>query len=223
MMMLRRLGWIALLMPMAVIAAPTTQPVSAPKVRQTMDRADRVGSRESREADWDEALKFFQKHSPRRVAAWEGMNEPRKTRYKALFIARYRLVTGLTKDDLQLRRIKVNQIEIEDHIFAIKSQLSEGNLTPADVEQLKQELRGKVKELVASRMDERKERIARLETLLKLEKDRLQKDLARKEQLIESQYKEVLNANKAGMTDERLLRRGNGERENVKTAPPKGR
>ncbi|MGE5607882.1 MAG: hypothetical protein ACM359_01390 [Bacillota bacterium] len=222
-MMLRRIGWIVLLIPMTVIAAPTTQPTAAPKARPAGDRVERLGSREAREADWDEALKFFQKHSPHRAAAWESMKEPRKTRYKALFIMRYRSMLGLTRDDAQLRRIKISQIEIEDRIFAIKSRLSESNLASADADQLKRELHGKVKELVASRMDERKERITRLESLLKLEKDRLQKDLANKDQLIESQYKDVLSANKPGMADDRLWRQGTGPRESAKGPAPKGR
>ncbi|HEX2972574.1 MAG TPA: hypothetical protein VHP11_09585 [Tepidisphaeraceae bacterium] len=210
-----------MLVPVAVLAGPTTQP--APKPWQPPERPDRMGPREVREGDWEEALKFFQKHSPHRIEAWESMSEPRKSRFKNLFAARYFSIVWLSKEDSQLRRIKIRQIEVEDQVFAIKSQLLEGNLTPADTEQFKQELRGKVKELVLLRMDERKERITGLETLVKMEKERLQKDIDNQEQVIESQYNDVLNANRPDMGGDMMRRHGpgpGGDREGPKGPPP---
>jgi hypothetical protein len=189
----------------AAWGAPTTRPSGAPKAKSMADRSERAERRfDSRAVDWNEAFQFFTQHSPLRAKAFEEMPEKQQEKLRPLIMERYASIRPTGKGDTALRTLREQQLETEDGIFGIKQSLDKPGVPAEAVERLKAKLRGKIKDLVESRMKERELRLARLETLLKKEREQLLADQEHKEQLLETRYQEVLNAKNPDAAAEHL-------------------
>jgi hypothetical protein len=180
------------LAPVVAAAGPATRPAESARARAFAERAGMVHRPDSRD-DFEQALKFFKDFSQKRFAAFEDMTDEQKAKLRPAINARYHAYRFLVSDNPKLKDVKERQLKIEDDIFGIKKGLDD-TTDPAEKNKLQDELKKRVAELIESRMDERRMRISRLEELLKEEKGRLEKDIQRKDQLVEDRYKDVLTA-----------------------------
>jgi hypothetical protein len=123
-------------------------------------------------------------------------------------------------DGNELKALKIRQLEAEDRLFDLKNRLIDAQEKNApEVETLKTELRQAVTDLVEVKMEERRQRIQRLEKLLSDERTDLEKDQGRKAEMIEKRYQEVLDAKRGdpiggryGRGDAERTKRPEGER-----------
>jgi len=184
------------LMPVVVFAQATTRPSEAPRARSPEGQFFMPRHGEIPESEFKEAYEFFEKFSPKRTAAFNGMEDDHKARFKPLIVARYYEWKWLGKDNPELRGIKEKQIRVEDAIFGIKLSLHDVE-DPSERTKLEKELKEKVEELVQARMDEREQRLKRLAELVKEERKKLEKDREEKSELVERKYKEILEARDA--------------------------
>jgi len=178
------------LAPIVALAGPTTRSAEPGKARAV--RRPEL----SRESDFEQAIEFFRVHSPQRYAAFMAMTDEQKEKARPAILSRHHTFNWLTGDNANLRALKLRQVKLEDDIFGIKKRLDavpEGLANKKN--ELQEELRRKVTELVEARIKERTDRIEHLEGLLKVEKVKLETDLKQKDKLIESRYQEVLAAN----------------------------
>ena len=119
-------------------------------------------------------------------------------------------------DGSELKTAKIRQMEVEDRLFDVKNRLMDAQeKNSPDVETLKTELHQAVADLIGSKMEERRLRIARLEKLLSEERADLDKDEVGKAEMIEKRYQEVLDAKRP---DPMAVRhsRGDGKRPDPK-------
>lgn len=182
------LGMICLL-PALVFAEP-------PRQRPGGDHGDRGGRQrggEDRQKEMEEEAKtFFKEHSPKRWAAFDKMSAEQQAKFMPFIMGRYAGFKWLTRDDADLKSNKFEQYRIEDEIFGKKQDLQDK--TGPEAEQLKRDLREKVKELFDAKLAEREHRMKRLEALLAREKENLEEDRKNKEELVSKQFEDVLNA-----------------------------
>jgi hypothetical protein len=192
---------VLLLAPMLAMAEPPAprdpKPGPGPGSGPGHERGDRPPRRwgsEDREKDWKEAYAFFQAHSKRRAEAFAKMTAEQQEKFKPLIIARFNGFKWLSMGDQDMRKNRERQMEIEDDIYGVKADLMKPDVSAEQADRLKGDLRQKVKDLVETRMQERELRIKRLESFIGEEKNKLQQDQTKKDEVIDTRLKEILDA-----------------------------
>ncbi len=168
------------------------------------------------EKDLPEAMAFFRVHCPKLAAAYDKMPEEKQKEFRPMILGRFYGSKMAGPDGSDLKIVKLRQMEVEDHLFDAKNRLMDAQeKNSPDVDALKTELRQAVADLVDSKMEERRLRIARLEKLLSEERADLEKDQGDKAEMVEKRYQEVLDAQRPDpMAAHRP--RGDGKRPDVK-------
>ena len=131
------------------------------------------------------ALKFYQENSPRRYEEYCKLDEEKQKKVRMSMVGTYRMLMFFTRngENKELWTNKAEQIRIEDDIFGLRMEL----MSTSGVESLKRkdEIRGKVAELVDKRLTERSMRIASLEKSLKSETEKYIDDVKNREAIIQ--------------------------------------
>ena len=161
-------------------------------------RGPRAAGQPSRRDDlWDEASKFFQENSPHRYQAVRNLPDDKQQGMRDSIIRQYTMVRGLLRQgDTELAALKVQQIKINDNIFAKRQALiaAQDAQPPQDAQivQFLKDLKDLVRQKVGADLEERGIRIARAENALAEAKDGLLADRDNINALIDDEYqKEV--------------------------------
>jgi hypothetical protein len=141
------------------------------------------------------AMQFMQKYSPKRYAALESLPDgPRKNGIKSVAAAAYLQIAKSEKDEPKLYAVLLKRTQLEDDVFGL---VSEVHKTPSDKQDaLKTELRGKVKELVNTGIEERHIRLDMLQQTLKIQQAKLAGDEANLDALVDRRYTTILTEDK---------------------------
>jgi hypothetical protein len=117
--------------------------------------------------EWVEIAKFMSENSPNLWAVYEKLPEKHKNGARYNIARRYLSLRNLSDRDPQLYEIELKRVKIEDGIFGILGDIRKtGDKEPEAQKRLKQELRDKVEELWAVRMEDREVQLARIERQL---------------------------------------------------------
>ncbi|MFI5379711.1 MAG: hypothetical protein ACHRHE_10465 [Tepidisphaerales bacterium] len=162
------------------------RPAGRPGMARFMDRGDK---------DLPDALTFFREHCPKLAAAYDKMPDEKQKEFRPIILGRYYAFKMAGADGSELKAAKIRQMGAEDRIFDLKNRLMDAQeQNVPEVETLKTQLKQAVVDLVDSKLEERRLRIARLEKLLSEEQTELEKDEGKKAEMVDKRYQEVLDA-----------------------------
>jgi hypothetical protein len=205
----------------ADVQGPSTRPANRDKSmfpRNSGEQGPRFRGRQRERPtpeQWAETEAFLKEHSPHRWDAYLQLpeNNPRKQALKAFIYARYASLRDLADHDEKLYKIRVDQLGVEDRIYGLLHDLK-GAGEPAQQQDLKASLREAVSKWVDLNLGERKIRIQRLETALKVEQEKLAKDEKAREAFVDRQLEQVLKTGNergaSGRGDSHRRDRGDG-------------
>jgi hypothetical protein len=124
---------------------------------------------------------FFQKGAPKRFEKYQDVPEERKQKLLQAVRGQYRMLQRMKEDDPEIYAIRMKRMPIEDEMFSLGWDLRHGDAK----DDTRQKLRGKIREFLASKLEERTVRLARLEKRVKDEQAALQRDQGQLEQLVD--------------------------------------
>jgi len=117
--------------------------------------------------EWVEIAKFMSANSPNLWAVYEKLPEKHRNGARYNIARRYYSLRNLSDRDPQLYEIELKRVKIEDGIFGVLADIRQtGDKEPEAQKRLKQELRDKVEELWAVRMEDREVQLARIDRQL---------------------------------------------------------
>jgi hypothetical protein len=159
--------------------------------------------------DLKKAWELLQQYSPKRWAACqsakEKLNSEQNEKLDRAIMGRYRQMQFLSmqgNEDLRATRLK--QLGVEDEIFGIRMEMIEaGGINSPQAEPLKPRLRDKVREQVELRMEDRALHLKRLEEMVKSETEKLAKDRAREDAIVEERMQRELKSDDPGLLPDR--------------------
>jgi hypothetical protein len=147
-------------------------------------RGVRPDQRSPRPHEWEETQAFMQRFAPRRFVALEQMPEGEsKEQMKRFWFARFRSLQALQKRDVAAYEQRLSQLRVEDQIFGIVSDWSP-RADPSG-QQLRENLRGQVTQLVDLDLQERQRRVEWLKRELAEQSEQLDRDLKQRDNLVD--------------------------------------
>ena len=140
------LAFSALLLLGTVAPGQSQPPARGPRPSQPPRRDD--------SSLWEEASKFFQENSPHRYQAIRALPDDKQQGMRDYIIRQYTMVRGLLRQgDTELAALKVQQIKINDDIFAKRQALiAVQDAQPPQDKQMVQLLKD-LKDLVRQKVD----------------------------------------------------------------------
>ncbi|MDB5172711.1 MAG: hypothetical protein JWN51_1484 [Phycisphaerales bacterium] len=137
--------------------------------------------------EWKETEKFLALHAPNRLAFVQKINEgPHKDNLKRVLSGLVRNINALRVQSESIYKLRVEECELDDQIFAICRDLRTAQ--GAEKQRLLNELRTKITLLFDKGLDERKDRIERLQRMMEEQKKALDKDRETRQQIIDKRY-----------------------------------
>lgn len=159
--------------------------------------------------DLAKAWELLQKYSPKRWEACqkakEKLTSEQNEKLNRAIMGRYRQMQFLSKlGNEDLRASKLKLLGVEDEIFGIRMEMIEaGGINSPKAEPLKPRLRDKIREQVELRMEDRALHLKRLEEMVKSEADKLAKDIAREDAIVDERVQEELKSDDPGLLPDR--------------------
>jgi hypothetical protein len=141
----------------------------------------------------DEVIEFFRTNMKTRMFAFDQMPEgrPAKNRMLQMMTERYRRLQRIKADDPVVYDLMVSQMSLQDDALSIMRDQRNPNIDAAKRDELEQQLRDKVKQLIDVTLKERRQRVERLEKMLQEQKARLEQDEANPGALIDQHLKQM--------------------------------
>jgi len=194
--LLRLAAWGLCLIPLALAGERAHDVTGAAKAipEATFDRApNRADSKSTRSRmseeelakEWSQARVFLSEHAPRRLKQIESIPGAPREVLKRSLVRGWRRVAELQSQSPELYATRVKEIELEDQVYGICFSLKHGR---GDKAQLQSELKNSVRNLFDAGLTERQQRIAILDKAIKAQRESLDSDTKRKDQLIEERY-----------------------------------
>ena len=155
--------------------------------------------------EWEEISTFMKEHSPARFNVITNLSDvPRKFNLMVVAARAYRNVQRVQGDDPELAKIMVTAIELDDRVFDLVSQYRQARRAGdySHEAALRQELQGKIGELIDTNLKERKLRVERLARTLKQQQDQLAADERNREQLVQKRVSAFLDGQRLEPTTE---------------------
>jgi hypothetical protein len=138
-----------------------------------------------------DAMKFMQSHSPNRFAAIQSLPEgDEKSTVENLVTRSYLNWMRLETEDIELYKIVIKRVGLEDKIFGEVSQYQQA--APDHKDRIRAAMKADLSDLLDVRAEERQLRIDRLENTVKAEQRKLDADKASKSRLIDKRLESVL-------------------------------
>jgi hypothetical protein len=139
------------------------------------------------EEEWKATEDFLSVHAPNRLAFVRKIGEgPHKENLKRLLFGLVRNINALRTESASIYKLRVEEFELDDQIFAICRDLRTAQ--GADKQRLQTQLKEKITLLFDKGLDERKDRIDRLQKMLEDQKTALDKDRTERNQIVEKRY-----------------------------------
>jgi len=132
-----------------------------------------------------EVMEFLKQHSPNRYEFLSASDSRGRLRILHRAIEKYRMMERFRDHDPELYQRLLERFAAEDQIFALLKARQEGDSA------VDEQLRDKVREVVASTLRERQRRIEKLEQQIELEKRRLEADEENIERLVDMQLERI--------------------------------
>ncbi len=140
--------------------------------------------------EWDSTAAWMKEQSPVRLRVINNLPDgPRKSNMMNLAVREYRNFQKFTSDP-DLGPLTLEQTKLEDSIFDLGRQLRRADA--AQQESIKETLHERVGDLVDTNLKVRQVRIGRLKKTLDTETSNLEKDTARRDELADEQYEQIL-------------------------------
>ncbi len=146
------------------------------------------------DAEWSQVEAFMRQNSPNRWKAFEQLaaenRVPRSLR--RWMFARWRMIQGMGQDSPELHEQRLAHVQLEDELFGLVGQwrTTDASAQPA----LRLNIREKVGQLIDASLKERRARIQRSRELLDREAQRLEREEANRNQLIDRRTEAELSA-----------------------------
>jgi len=141
--------------------------------------------------EWKDIEAFMKANSPERLARLDDIaDDKRQQNVKNMFAARYRALQDLKEQDAEMYKIRVARMPVEDKVFELSWKLTHNRKEPKP-DDLRNQLRGQLRLLVRSRLDERALRLRQLEKRLANERTKLKDDEGRVDELVESNLADI--------------------------------
>jgi hypothetical protein len=150
------------------------------------------GSTQDYDAEWREASQFFQENAPTLWKAFEKVQSmPQRAYFRGTLAARFREIKRLRDTgETPLYENKLQQVRTEDRISALVWDLKK---TPgAATDEAREQLASQIKALIDLRLEEGRQRIARIKRLVQEEESRLAEDVQRQEEMKSNFLRESL-------------------------------
>jgi hypothetical protein len=141
--------------------------------------------------EWKLVEAFAQEYSPNRLALLNKMRDAHEPGYRlaqGFLVSRYRAIASMKDHDPDLYAARVEGLKLEDSVFGAVEAGDGAPDAPADK---KAALRENVKKLVASNLAERERRITRMQEILADQKNQLEADKTRQDQLVDEKMKDI--------------------------------
>jgi hypothetical protein len=139
------------------------------------------------EEEWKATEEFLTVHAPNRLAFVRKIGEgPHKENLKRLLFGLVRNINALRTESASIYKLRVEEFELDDQIFAICRDLRTAQGT--EKQRLQAQLRDKITLLFDKGLDERKDRIDRLQKMLEDQKTALDKDRTERNQIVEKRF-----------------------------------
>lgn len=137
--------------------------------------------------EWKATEEFLTIHAPNRLAFVRKIGEgPHKENLKRLLFGLVRNINALRTESPSIYKLRVEEFELDDQIFAICRDLRTAQ--GAERQRLQGLLKEKITLLFDKGLDERKNRIDRLQKMLEDQKTALDKDRTERNQIVEKRY-----------------------------------
>ena len=137
--------------------------------------------------EWKATEEFLSVHAPNRLAFVRKIGEgPHKENLKHVLYGLVRNINALRTESPSIYKLRIEEFELDDQIFAICRELRTAQGT--ERQKLQGQLRDKITLLFDKGLDERKDRIDRLQKMLEDQKTALDKDRTDRTQIIEKRY-----------------------------------
>lgn len=187
----------------AVAADPTARPAATAPTTATGDHRGRPGGYGGRmamtgtgpqwtDAERNDALAFMKEHAPVRYKAMQAIVKPQEK--NAVETYAIRAIVPLRRserDDPELYKTTVHRMEVEDRVFDLAGQVHRA-AAGTDVTDLRKQLRDQVSADVDVRLAEQRLRLESLRQTVEKEQQRLDRDLARRDKLVDEQFDRLL-------------------------------
>jgi hypothetical protein len=141
--------------------------------------------------EWKLVEAFAAEYSPNRLAVLNKMRDAHEPGYRiaqAFLVSRYRATASMKEHDPDLYAARVEGVKLEDSVFGAVEAGDGAADAPAEK---KAALRENVTKLVASNLQERERRIARMAEILADQKRQLDADKANQEQLVDDKMNDI--------------------------------
>jgi hypothetical protein len=155
-----------------------------------MSRWDGGGEYPSDELD--AAVEFMREHSPKRWEMLERRQGPIFPQTMRFIMSRYRNLKNLEREDSKLYKLRLQQLTIEDSIFAMNREMRQP-ISDERRQEILKEMRARVEESVDVWIEEREHRLARLEATVNRERERLESDRGRRQLMIDNRLERELD------------------------------
>lgn len=170
--------------------ASSTQPA-----QQGMRRPVSPGARRwvsPSDEEWPEVVAMMAEISPNGFKVFEQL-DPKSDRYRRfrdITYFHYRMLLWSRSEDPALYQVRVDRLKLEDQIFGMVKNIKPDEAPPPE---MLAQLQTKVGELVDLNARERQVRIERMEKMVANEKQKLQTDVDRRNEIIDGKIKKVLS------------------------------
>lgn len=156
------------------------------------DRMGKFFSAMPSEQQWTEAAQFVSAISPSRWQVVEQVlqSPERRDRVRQFIYSRYKELKQLSETNEEQYQAMLEQVKIEDEIFSLDTRLEQAQ-SPGERQDLQDELRGKVQNLVERELDDRERRLQRIQEKLNRERAALRQDRERMDEVVDQRVRGV--------------------------------
>jgi hypothetical protein len=156
------------------------------------------------DAEWGEISAFMKEHSPERLNAINSLPDGvRRDNLKILLNREYKNFQRIKVDQPEVGQLMIKRLDLEDRVFKLANDVrAERAHGDPRLNSDKQSLEKTVGDWIDASFKEREARVARLKTALADEEDKLERDRANREQLVQIRLKNFLNGQRA---DSRIM------------------
>jgi hypothetical protein len=164
-------------------------------------RGPRLSPEAQRDLDdfWDKnkqkIIDFCKEHSPNRWRAFERrLGDVRFRAPRDRLLLQLKHLMELEKADPELYKIKIAQIHTEDAEYRLSREINwaKDRAQADDLQKKREELRATAREAIGLRLQERQLRLARLQKRFEAENQRLAKEMANMDSIIDARVEEVI-------------------------------
>ena len=139
---------------------------------------------------WEEVSAFMAEHSQRRWTSIQSLADDRAPLRRRVW-GRYLAMQQMRKDNPRLYETRLQQLRLEDKVFGLVEDYRLSSSVD-ERDKLRAQIRQSVAAWIGKGLDERQQRLDRLEQMIQQERDRLQDDRKRADAMVDERMEKVL-------------------------------